>query len=254
LIRLNATKEQEKELVDYLVAHQNVSVLDTFVGEWNLIVEFGCKEIQTFYEFISELKTKFSQILDTYEVHFSNLSYKVEQLPVELVEEKQQPKPFVKTGPIQFDETDLKLLHELNKNSTANLFDLGKAIGVTYETVSARIKKLKESGIILKTTAQIGLAALGYDVYLLLLDMRKLSNEKEPSLSAYINSQKNIRFAFLSATKPVLFIYLAAKKSEDLGAFLSNIKEKFSDIIVNQKYLLSTSQLKYDLFPSGLVS
>ncbi len=26
----------------------------------------------------------------------------------------------------------------------------------------------------------------------------------------------------------------------------------FADVIVNQKYLLSTKQLKYDLFPEGL--
>jgi len=253
LLRLNATKEQEKGLIDYLISHKNVSVVDSLVGEWNFLVEFGCKDIVTFYDFLSELKINFSHILDTYETHFSLFPYKVEQLPVELVEEKQQPKPFVKTKPVEVDETDLKLLLELDKNSTATLFDLAKSLGITYETVSTRIKKLKENGTILKITAQISLAGLGYDVYVLLLDIRNLSQERESVLRGYINGQKNIRYAFLSATRPVLFIYLAVKKSDDLNIFLLNIKEKFADVIVNQKYLLSPENFKYKLFPEGLI-
>ncbi len=252
LLRLNATKEQERELIDYLVSHNNTSVVDSFVGEWNLLIEFGCREINVFYDFISELKSKFSSILDTYEIHFAPFPYKVEQLPVELVEERQQPKPFTKGEITKVDKIDLQLLLQLSKNSTVTLFDLAKVLGITYETVSARIKKLKDAGVILKFTAQISLAALGYDVYMLLLDIRNMSQDRESALKSYINGQKNIRYAFLSATKPVLFIYLAAKKSEDLNTFLLNIKEKFADVIVNQKYLLSTKQLKYDLFPEGL--
>ena len=252
LLRLNATEEQEKELVAYLISHPNVTVLDAFVGEWNFLVEFGCKDIGIFYSFISDLKSKFSTILDTYEIHFSLFPYKVEQLPVELVEERRQPKPFI-MGSAEADETDMKLLRELDKNSTATLFELAKSIGITYETVAARIKKLKEKGIILKFTAQISLGALGYDVYLILLDIRNLSQERELALRGHINGQKNIRYAFMSASKPVVFIYLAVKKSGELNTFLLNIKEKFSDVIVNQKYLLSTKQLKYELFPEGLV-
>ncbi len=253
LLRLNATKEQEKEIISYLASNQNISVLDSLVGEWNLFVEFGCKNLDVFYDFISELKSKFSPILDTYEIHFTLFPYKVEQLPVELVEEKQQPKPFIKGKDAKVDETDLKLLSELDKNSTATLFELAKSLGITYETVSARIKKLKSSNIILKITAQISLGSLGYDVYLLILDMRNFTQEREAELRGYINGQKNIRYAFLSATKPVLFIYLAVKKSEELNTFLLNTKEKFADVIVNQKYLLSPENLKYSLFPEGLI-
>ena len=254
LIRLNTTKDQE--MIDFLKAHKNVMVIDRLLGEWNFLVEFGCKNQAEFYSFIGMLKSRFSSIIETYEIHTALESYKIEQLPVELVEEKKiLPKPEVKeTEKIDIDKTDLKLLAELNKNSAENLFKIGEKIDVTYETVSARMKKLKENGIIIKFTAKINLIALGYDVYLILLDLRNLSKGREVVLKNHLNYQKNIRYSFISSTKPTVFIYLAVKKSEELNTFLSIIKEKFSDIIVSQKYLLSTEQLKYDLFPGGFVS
>lgn len=256
LIRLNTTKDQE--FIDFLKAHKNVTVVDRLLGEWNFLVEFGCRTQEDFYSFIGEFKGKFSNIIDAYEVHTSFELYKIEQLPVELVEEQKpllSPKAEApKKQVVQINKTDSMLLAELNKDSTANLFKIGERVGLTYETVSSKIKKLKDSGVIVKFTAKINLGALGYDVYLILLGMRNLSKEKEDLLKSHIRRQKNIRFSFISASKPTVFVYLAVKKSEELNLFLSSIREKFSDVTVSQKYLLSTDQLKYELFPEGFIS
>ncbi len=251
LIRVKAV--DESPLISYLKSHANTMVIDRLIGEWNLIVEFGCKNQGEFNSFIRETKSKFSDIIDTYEVHPPLESLKIEQLPVELVEEK-KVLGLQKPGKVDVDQTDITLLYELGKNSTASLFNLAKAVGVTYETISARIKKLKKQGVIIRFSAKIGLAALGYDVYFLMIDLRTLSKEREASLKQYINSKNNIRFAFISATRPTIFIYIAVKKSEELNMFLLDIKEKFSDAIVSQKYLLSPEQLKYELFPEGLIT
>jgi len=64
---------------------------------------------------------------------------------------------------------------------------------------------------------------------------------------------KKIRYAFMSASRPVVFIYLAAKNTDDVDSFLTLTKEKFSDVVVNQSYLLLREQYKYELFPSGFL-
>ena len=254
LLKLNATKEREKEFLDYLKPNDKVSVIDGFVGEWNFLVEFCCKNPYTFFEFLADLKGKFSDIVEDYEVHQTLEIYKVEQLPVELVRETTSGfQAKTKPGSVKLDRTEIKLLSELNKNSTAPLLELADKIGVTYKTVSAKIKELKESGIIIKFTANISLESLGYDVYLILLDLRNLSIKRESDLKAYINSQKNIRSAFISAAKPTVFIYIAVKSSLELQHFLVETKRGFRDIIVNQNYLLSSDQIKCELFPDGIL-
>lgn len=253
LIKLNTTKEREKELLDYLKANNSISIIDCFVGKWNLLVEFCCKNPYKFFSFLVELKARFSDIIDIYEVHPILEVYKVEQLPVELVEENSIKQARTKPNKIELDSTEIKLLSELSKNSTASLIGLADKLGITYKTVSTKIRNLKESGVITRFTASINLGALGYDVYLILLDFKNLSSQKERDLKAYINHQKNIRASFISAANQTVFLYLAVKKASELQDFLRILSSKFGDIIVNQEYLLNSDQLKYDLFPDGVL-
>lgn len=242
---------KEQELVGFLKNHPNTRIVDRLVGEWNFLVEF-VSNLDVFYHFLDELKSRFAGVLDVFEVHPEFEAYKLEQLPVELVKER-PPVVFKHMDNVEIDDVDVRLLFELNKNCTATLFELAGKLGVTYETVSARIKKLKEKGVILRFSAKINLGALGYDVYLVRFDLRNLSTERASALRGFVTAQRNVRYAFVSSYAPVLFLYLAVKKADELNSFLVGIKEKFADVIVNQKYLLSSEQLKYDFFPEGLL-
>ncbi len=254
LLKIHANDKQEKEIIEWLKNHENLLVLDRVLGEWNFIMEFGCKNIHQFFKIINEFEEKFSEIIDVYEVHPILKIYNFdEQLPIELVKETKLEESHIHKGNIEIDDTDKELLFELNKDSTQPLYVLGDKLGLTSETISSRIKKLKEKGVIIRFTSKISLRGIGYDSYLVLLDLRKLSKEKEESFRAYLKMDKKIRYAFMSAVMPKVFIYIAVKEIEELDLFLNNIKHKFSDIIVNQNYLFSKEQLKYELFTEGLL-
>jgi len=254
LLKVNADDKQEKELIEWLTNHQNLLVLDRVLGEWNFVMEFGCKNIQQFFEVINEFEEKFSEIIDVYEVHPILEIYNFdEQLPIDLVKVKKEKKTPKYKGPVEIDKVDKKLLFELNKDSTQPLHVLSEKLGLTSETISTRIKKLKQKGVIVRFTCKISLRNIGYDTYLVLLDLRKLSKEKEDSFKTYLNMDKKIRYAFMSAVMPKVFIYIAVKDIEGLDVFLNDIKNKFSDIIVNRNYLFSKEQYKYELFTKGLL-
>jgi DNA-binding Lrp family transcriptional regulator len=253
LIKINASNKDSEEFIEYLKQNPNVLVVDKLSGEWSFVIEIGCKSQNKFYSILSEINNKFSDIIETYEVHPILSSYKVEQLPVELVKPK-EIRPFKGVqGEVKVDEMDKKLLNILDKDSTLPLHEIADKLGVTYETVAARIKKLKEKGIILRFTAKIFLPVLGYEIYLLIIDFRNLSKEAEAKLREYLINNKNIRYAFMSAAKPELFIYFASKNNDELDNFMNSLKENFPEEIVNQKYLITRFQHKYDLFPEGLI-
>lgn len=254
LFRINASRQEAEDFADYLKKDSNILVVDKLSGEWNFLIEIGCKSQTQFFEVLTEIKNKFSSIIDTFEVHPILNSYKVEQLPVELVKTNKEIKPF-KENPevLKIDDLDKKLLFLLDKNSTLPLHELAEKLGVTYETIAARIKKLKSKGIILKFTAKIFLPALGYELYVLIADLRNLSKDAEKKLREYVIENKNIRYAFMSAAKPQLFIYFASKNAEELDNFMISLKENFREEIINQKYIITRRQYKYDLFPEGLI-
>lgn len=254
LLKIRATKEQEQGLVEYLKNLPNLMVLDRLSGEWNFVMEFGFKRIEGLYKVISELKANFSGIIDSFEVYPILYPYKVEQLPIELIKQEKEIRAFERfEQTIELDNTDMKLLYELNQDSTASLLKLAQKLNITAETVATRIKKLKQKGIILRFTAKIDLQKLGYDVYLIMLDIRNLSKQREDALRSHLILHKKIRYAFMSATKPEGFIYFAAKSTDDLDNFFLQLREKFSDVIVNQKYLFLREKYKYDLFPRGFL-
>ena len=267
LLKTNAGKE-EWQLIEFLKNHSNILVVDRLSGEWNLIIEFGCKNISSLYTFINDLKDRFSKVVQYYEVHCILDILKVEQLPVELIKEKRKEKCHDAmhihlqnarasnqeiNKIMNVDNIDKILLFELNKDCTVPLHVLADKLKLTSETISARIKRLKEKKIILKFTARISLTNLGYDLYLMILDLQNLSKERENSLRMHILDNPNIRYSFFSASQPKIFIYFAAKNSDALDSFLIQSKELFPDIIFNQKYLIVRGSYKYELFPAGLV-
>ena len=249
LLRLKGSKEREPQFLEFLKKHPNTLVVDRLLGEWDWIIELACLHPLDFNLFLRGLQENFSDIIDNFEVHPVLTSYKVEQLPVELVKERPVAQFPQASKSIKLDDFERKLLFELGRNASAPLVVLAHKLGVTYETIAARIKQLKLSGVIVSFTAKISLYHLGYEVYLIRLDLKNMSTERAASFRSHFNAQRNIRYAFISAFAPVIFVYLAVKNADGLNEFLVSVKEKFSDIVMNQSFFLCTELVKYDLFP-----
>ncbi|MEN3039282.1 MAG: Lrp/AsnC family transcriptional regulator [Candidatus Kryptonium sp.] len=77
----------------------------------------------------------------------------------------------------QIDEIDLKILDLLQKNGRIKRNDLAQMVGLSVPSVSERMKKLEESGII-----------KGYTT---LLDSKKLGKDITAFIFVYIDSSKN---------------------------------------------------------------
>jgi len=64
----------------------------------------------------------------------------------------------------ELDELDWQILRELAHNSRQSLRKLAKKIGVSVNTVSARIKELEKRGVIKKYTIVVDYEKLGFDL------------------------------------------------------------------------------------------
>ena len=251
LIKLHKN-EDTTELIDYIQKHPHIIAADRIVGKWDIILEMGCYDQRTFYEIIENFKGKFNKQISNYEAHPVLRAYKVEQLPIELIKPK-EPKPFVNEL-IEIDAVDYKLLHLLDKDTTTKVHILAEKVGLTAETVTNRLKKLREKKIILRHTAQINLQALDYMGYVVRLDLENISAGMDKALTSYLIQHKHIRYAMMSASQQSVFVFFAAKTIDGLDDFLSEIKVKFDPILLNvEHYLLRGASYKYSLFPKGFV-
>ncbi|WP_050184369.1 Lrp/AsnC family transcriptional regulator [Domibacillus robiginosus] len=63
------------------------------------------------------------------------------------------------------DNTDIRILEELSKNSRITMKELGKKVHLTGPAASARVMKLEDSGVIEGYTIKVNPVKLGYFVH-----------------------------------------------------------------------------------------
>jgi Lrp/AsnC family transcriptional regulator, leucine-responsive regulatory protein len=64
----------------------------------------------------------------------------------------------------QTDETDLKLLEELQTDARLSLAELGRRVGLSPPAVADRLRRMEDNGVIRGYRADIDPRALGYDL------------------------------------------------------------------------------------------
>ncbi|MEA1993838.1 MAG: Lrp/AsnC family transcriptional regulator [Euryarchaeota archaeon] len=77
------------------------------------------------------------------------------------------------------DDLDIKILKALQKNSRTPFRDLAKKFGVSAQTISDRVNKMKEKGIIRKFTVDCDISKLGYELTFFVHVNTKISNLKK---------------------------------------------------------------------------
>jgi Lrp/AsnC family transcriptional regulator, leucine-responsive regulatory protein len=86
------------------------------------------------------------------------------------------------------DNTDIKILDELSKNSRITMKELGEKVHLTGPATSARVEKLEDSGVIEGYTIKINQAKLGFNIHAFITIITQSTNHK-PYLS-FIQTQE----------------------------------------------------------------
>ncbi|AST90870.1 MULTISPECIES: Lrp/AsnC family transcriptional regulator [Sutcliffiella] len=63
------------------------------------------------------------------------------------------------------DNTDMRILDELSKNSRITMKELGEKVHLTGPATSARVEKLEDSGVIEGYTVKVNVAKLGFVIH-----------------------------------------------------------------------------------------
>ena len=62
------------------------------------------------------------------------------------------------------DRVDCSILHALQKNGRGSFAEIGKAIGLSATSVSERVRRLEQEGVIEGYSVRLSAAKLGYPV------------------------------------------------------------------------------------------
>lgn len=149
---------------------------------------------------------------------------------------------------MKIDNTDIKILKELQLDSRLSIRELSKRVNLSPPSVSERIKKLEDNGVIESYTIKINKSALDFSIQCIIqIDIKNSNFVKFKEL---IYNHPRIVFCYRIAGHSCILVKLIAKSISEIEKFIDSISSLdsttsthiiFSEIPINKnidKYFL----------------
>lgn len=260
----NPKKENETKLVNGLVEDGFVNAVLKYNGKFDYEVSYILKDIKELNEKVKKISLfdlkdyDICSMLSTItSKSYPKCMYDFEDLQIGRIgKDGSFYSDFLKQKKsnlfLELDDLDYKILSIICDDARISMVDLSSKVASSVDTVIYRIKKMIDAGIILEFRPVINYAALGFSVYCVFFRFKNFSKEKENEFLAYVKEQKNLLWSSMCIGRYSNISYIIVKDAFDFQDVLSDIRERFFDIIDVYELILSFAEYKYTYFPEGL--
>jgi len=148
---------------------------------------------------------------------------------------------------IKIDETDRKIIKELDKNSRQTDSEISRNIKTSKQVVNYRINHLLQKEIIKNFYAIINTGKLGFDSYYVFFQLENMNKEEQNRLIKKLIEKRYIGWAIEGVGRWELIILIFAKTIEEFKKNLNEILSIYKDRLSNYKFslLLEAEHLGY---------
>jgi len=250
---LNVSKIKKEEIIEYLENHPHTFWLGEVGEDWDIVVNFVCKDNFQFNQIFEEIVSKYGNFLLDYEV----LIYLgVHDLERSYLLDKKEPKKYffheMKTDPkVRIDALDREIIKELSQDAWISNLQLGLELKVSANTIKNRIQEMQKNKLLLGFRLFVNPATLGYQSFMLFLEINRLDLQKEKMLFAYFKSIPNITFAVKHIGKWRIGLEIETKSVQEFQDIFIEIRGRFAEIITDFDSFPLFKDYKINYFPEG---
>lgn len=254
-VSLHSTSAEHKEkFFSYLAKHPQVWWYAGCAGTYDAVICVLCSTPHDFNSFFSSLQEKYGNMISR-SATLINVSFEYHtrgyllNRQSRLIESSFQEKPLASEMPKDAAEV-LKLI---SGNSRIKYSELSEKTGRNVKTIKKLLRELKKSGVVVYYRPSIDASRFGYEYYKVLL---YLSNPTGilPSLVYWCRLQKNIT-AVISCVGPwQLELEIEIDTFRNLCSMLTEMKDRFPDVLKSYETLLLTREGNYELNLAGKIT
>lgn len=150
---------------------------------------------------------------------------------------------------VNLDEKDRKILRLLIEEPRISVADIARRVGAQRDTVIYRMKRFEKKGLILKYHIVIDSAALGLDMFMMVLV--KTAPVNQAALNELIEGlmqHKNVTHVARLVGKYDFMLYMAARDIVAFDKALTEVKSLKSGVITEVEVIAVSEAYKIDDF------
>ncbi len=245
------TKNKEKEFINFIRNNQNISYFSKVGGKFDFIIGILARDVLHFHSIISEINSKFGDYISNKDIairmklfHFSK-DYLIDKEG----DGGELPSFGGDIEKIKLDNINDKILKLISTNARENIAELSNKLKVPPSTIALRIKNLEKEKIIEGFFTWINPSKFGFDSYDIMISFSNLDKQIENKFYGFCKAHQNISWLIKTVGKWDYEVGVEVPNKEKFQELLSEIREMFSDHIINLEFVMIFDTIKYDLYP-----
>jgi DNA-binding Lrp family transcriptional regulator len=251
LLKTDPLPDDKKHLLNiYLKKSTNIYSAKTTGGNYDYAIIFLSKSYIELDTHLNSLFSEFDFFID-YEIYpITEINYyKHKMLNPHNLENITIAEPLTLS---KLDDIDYSILANINENCRHSNLEIGKKLGLNYNTIKNRIDSLTEKKVIVGQTITINPDSLGLAHFNLLISLKNYSKKDDDKFISFCNNHENILYStHLLGGIWAFHIGVQTKSLETLQKILATIRSIFKNID-NISVVPVFDEIKKNTFPVQL--
>lgn len=250
---LYITSEKKKAFIEHLKQNKYLLWLGEVGGNWDLVMNFICKDNFQFNAIFEEIILKYGSCIRDYEIliYIDVHDYERSYLLDKTKERAEFYHPMKYNPLVHPDRLDRLIISELSRNAWLTNLEIGQKLGVSGNTIRNRINDLIKNKVLLGFRLFINPSALGYKSYMLFFEITHLNLQKEKELYAYLKTIPNITFVVKHIGRWRIGMEIETTNDFEFQEIFVSIRGRFSEIITNFESFPLFKDHSINYFPEG---
>ena len=241
------TKPQFEEMLSFLNHKKEVKWIAECNGRWDLIFAIITSTIAEFDAVKTEFLAKYSALISTKAITMMVSAQTLKRAYL-LKDEKiinNEIYQLAGSEKAEFDKTDLKVLAALVEKPRASIIDLAKKAGVSTRAFSYKMRKLEDKKIILGYRVALDLEKIGYQFFKSFIYLENAPEKRIHAFLGFCGFHPNIIHTVKTIGNWDVEIELEVKNNEEFYEIISDLRDKFSDIIKTIETVIILKEHKF---------
>ena len=256
MLRLTNTDENiRKEIISFLKEHPNILWIVDCGGKWDILVNFMAKNIVQYDSFLKELKNKFPENIQNYDVLVTveGIYFGKDYLTKDKRDFTRLPSFGGETSSTKLDKFDLLILKNMAKNGRINAVDIAQEAKMSPNTIVLRMKKLRKDGLIQGVKPLIHLENIGYQGYKALIKFQNIKEARQREIIRSLQSDISVVGIIRLVGLWDFEIEFEVQNQKEMLSKSKQFRDQFRDVIKEFEILPLFHEYRYNFFPADLL-